>query len=94
MSGTYAHELAARAMVTLAFDLTGWGESSASTEARKRFIVDPTVKTADIQSAAKCMLGRDDVDKTKLSGFGICASSGYVTAAVVDNASLQERLLA
>ena len=90
MAGTYARELAARGMIALAFDFTGWGESISGVEANSRYVEDPKVKTADIVSAANYMLGREDVDNTNLSGLGVCASSGYMAAAVADNKELQK----
>lgn len=90
MAGTYARELAARGMIALVFDFTGWGESSDSVDVKKRYVEDPAVKTADIVAAAQYMLGRRDVDKSKLSGLGVCASSVYMAAVVADHKEFQK----
>ena len=82
MPGTYARELAARGYAALAFDFTGWGES----EGTPRFVEDPTVKTADIKAATDYLAGRDDI--ADIAGLGACASSGYMAAAVADDARL------
>lgn len=87
MPGTYARELAARGYAALAFDFTGWGES----EGTPRYIEDPAVKTADIKAATDYMAGRDDI--ADISGLGICASSGYMAAAVADDARLSKLAL-
>lgn len=89
MSGTYARELAARGIVALAFDFTGWGESGGS----RRYVEDPAVKTADINAAADYMAGREDVDASRLAGLGICASSGYMADAVARNSRLSRLAL-
>ncbi|MEM7480382.1 MAG: alpha/beta hydrolase [Acidobacteriota bacterium] len=81
MVGTYARELGARGLVALAFDFTGWGESGGE----PRYVEDPTVKTADIHAAADYMAGRDDVEAGRLSGLGVCASSGYMADAVAND---------
>ena len=89
MPGTYARELAARGFAALVFDFTGWGESSGD----RRYVEDPAVKTADIHAAATFMTGRDDVDNARLSGLGVCASSGYMAEAVAENDNLQKLAL-
>ncbi|WP_170328493.1 alpha/beta hydrolase [Ruegeria arenilitoris] len=89
MPGTYARELAARGFAALAFDFTGWGESSGD----RRYVEDPAVKTADIHAAAAFLASRDDVDSSRLSGLGVCASSGYMAEAVADNDNLQKLAL-
>ncbi|UTW46743.1 alpha/beta hydrolase [bacterium SCSIO 12696] len=89
MPGTYARELAERGLVALAFDFTGWGESGGD----RRYVEDPTVKTADILAATRYMASRSDVDATQLSGLGICASSGYMAAAVADSSQLSKLAL-
>lgn len=85
MAGTYARELAARGFAALAFDFTGWGES----EGAPRFVEDPAVKTADILAAASFLASLNEVDRASISGLGVCASSGYMAAAVADSDNLQ-----
>lgn len=89
MAGTYARELASRGYAALAFDFTGWGESEGS----PRYVEDPAVKTADIHAAASYLALLDDLDAGAISGLGICASSGYMAAAVADNGQLQKLAL-
>lgn len=86
MAGTYARELAARGHVALAFDFTGWGESDGA----PRYVENPEVKTADIRAAANFLASLDAVDSARISGLGICASSGYMAAAVADSDNLQK----
>lgn len=87
MPGTYARELAARGFAALAFDFTGWGES----EGAPRYVEDPAVKTADITAATDYLESRDDI--ADISGLGVCASSGYMAAAVADDARLTKLAL-
>lgn len=89
MPGTYARELASRGYAALAFDFTGWGESEGS----PRFVEDPTVKTADIHAATEFLASLEEIDANAISGLGICASSGYMAAAVADNDQLQKLAL-
>ncbi|MDA5556196.1 alpha/beta hydrolase [Shimia sp. MMG029] len=86
MAGTYARELAARGIAALAFDFTGWGESTGA----PRYVEDPAVKTADIRAAAQFLANLPEIDATQVSGLGVCASSGYMAAAVADDAALQK----
>ena len=81
MAGTYARELAVRGYAALAFDFTGWGQS----EGTPRYVEDPATKTADIHAAAAFMAPLEEVDPARISGLGICASSGYMAAAVADD---------
>lgn len=81
MPGTYAREMAARGFAALAFDFTGWGASEGS----PRYVEDPSVKTADIRAAAHFLAGLDLVDEHRISGLGICASSGYMTDAAAES---------
>lgn len=85
MAGTYARELAVRGHAALAFDFTGWGQSAGT----PRYVEDPATKTADIHAAAAFMATLDEVDPARISGLGICASSGYMAAAVADDAHFQ-----
>lgn len=81
MAGTYARELAARGIAGLAFDFTGWGES----EGTPRFVEDPAVKTTDIEAAAEFLSTLNEIDSNRISGLGICASSGYMATAAADS---------
>lgn len=89
MAGTYAQQLAGRGFVALAFDFTGWGES----EGAVRFKEDPQTKTADILAAADFLSCLDSVDPERVSGVGVCASSGYMASAVADHAVLGKLVL-
>ena len=89
MAGTYARELAARGFAALAFDFTGWGESNGDI----RYKEDPAAKTADIMAAAVFMNGLEEVDANRIYGVGICASSGYMAAAVADSPHLSKLAL-
>jgi len=84
MAGTYARELAARGFAALAFDFAGWGESSGD----RRFVEDPVAKTADIRAAAAFLNVHPLVSSATLAGLGVCASSGYMAAAVADDPRL------
>lgn len=86
MPGTYARELAARGFAALAFDFTGWGESGGA----PRYVEDPAVKTADIRAAAAFLAALPEVDAAHVSGLGVCASSGYMAAAVADDETLEK----
>lgn len=89
MPGTYARELASRGFAALVFDFAGWGES----EGEPRFVEDPVSKTADIHAAVRFLQNRADVDASKITGLGVCASSGYMAAAVANNQGLQKLAL-
>ncbi|PSL19386.1 alpha/beta hydrolase [Shimia abyssi] len=86
MAGTYARELAAHGFAALAFDFTGWGESGGA----PRYVEDPVVKTSDIHAAADFLNSLDEVDSARISGLGVCASSGYMADAVADNDKMQK----
>lgn len=81
MSGLYAREMAERGFVALAFDFRGWGESDGAI----RFKEDPAVKTADIVAAAEFMATLPEIDASRISGLGICASAGYMAQAATGN---------
>jgi hypothetical protein len=89
MAGTYARELAARGFAALAFDFTGWGASGGDI----RYKEDPATKTNDIMAAAAFMSGLKEVDTNRIYGIGICASSGYMAAAVADSPHLSKLAL-
>lgn len=63
-----------------------WGESGGE----PRYVEDPALKVADIHAAAGFLASLDEVDTDRISGLGVCASSGYMAEAVADNAHLQK----
>ena len=77
MPKTYAIELANRGYAALTFDFRGWGES----EGDNRYLEDPETKTQDIVQAVDFLASRTEVDSAKITGLGICASSGYMADA-------------
>jgi fermentation-respiration switch protein FrsA (DUF1100 family) len=82
MSGLYAREMAERGFVALAFDFRGWGQSGGNI----RFKEDPTAKTEDISAVADYLASLPEIDASRITGLGICASAGYMAAAATGNA--------
>lgn len=89
MSTVYARALAERGYAVMVFDFRGWGDS----EGEPRYMEDPVAKTADIRAAADFMGTLDDVDAGRLSGVGICASSGYMADAVATHDRLKKLVM-
>ncbi len=89
MAGTYARELAARGFAALVFDFSGWGRSGGT----PRFREDPAAKTADIHAALAFLANRPQVDPQRISGLGICASSGYMAAVAAGNPKMTKLAL-
>jgi fermentation-respiration switch protein FrsA (DUF1100 family) len=77
MAGRYAQELAERGIVALAFDFRSWGESGG----QPRAMESPAIKTADIRAAADFLATRPEVDRTRIHGLALCASSAYMAEA-------------
>ena len=50
-----------------------------------RFVEDPAVKTTDIEAAAEFLSTLNEIDSSRISGLGICASSGYMATAAADS---------
>ncbi|MEO0853657.1 MAG: alpha/beta hydrolase, partial [Cyanobacteria bacterium J06648_11] len=80
MPATYAEQLADRGYAALTFDFRNWGESGGD----RRQLENPSLKTEDIQNAARFLATLPEVDDTRIGGVGICASAGYMAAAVAD----------
>lgn len=89
MAGTYARELAARGFAALVFDFAGWGQSTGA----PRYREDPRAKTADIHAAVAFLADRPEVDPQRISGLGVCASSGYMAAVAADNQAVSKLAL-
>jgi hypothetical protein len=78
MPGRYARELARRGFAALAFDFRHWGESGGALRQREV----PADKIADIRAAAAYLATRPEIDATRIGALGVCASAGYMAAAV------------
>ena len=85
MPKVYAVELAKRGHVVLTFDFRGWGES----EGANKYLEDPETKTQDIVKAVHYLAKRPEVKGKKVTGLGICASSGYMAEAYTRTDKLQ-----
>ncbi|MEN0067542.1 MAG: nuclear transport factor 2 family protein [Myxococcota bacterium] len=83
MPDVYASRLAARGLVTLTFDFTGFGASDG-----RRQHEEPQRKIADIRAAVAFLATQPGVDPNAIGGLGICASAGYMAHAAVDNDQL------
>ncbi|MCJ8275390.1 MAG: alpha/beta hydrolase [Bdellovibrionales bacterium] len=77
MPKTYAIEMAKKGFAALTFDFRGWGESSG----KNRFLESPERKTQDIVEAVSFLSSRPEINKNKIAGLGVCASSGYMADA-------------
>jgi fermentation-respiration switch protein FrsA (DUF1100 family) len=78
MAGHYARAMAERGTVALAFDFRTRGESGG----RQRSMEAPRMKIEDIKAAAAFLDSRAETADGQIAGLGICASAGYMAAAV------------
>lgn len=77
----YASNMADRGFITLAIDLSFWGES----EGQPRNAVLPDVYAEDFSAAADFLGTRPFVDRNNIGVIGICGSGGFaISAAKVD----------
>jgi len=76
-SSLYAQKLAEQGFVTLAIDLSFWGES----EGRPRNAVLPDMYAEDFSAAADYLGTRPFVDRQRIGVLGICGSGSFVIAA-------------
>lgn len=89
MPRRYAIEMADRGYVALTFDFRNWGQS----EGAQRYFENPAMKIEDIQAAATFLATRDEVNVMQIGGLGICASAGYMAAAVARSEELRSLAL-
>jgi hypothetical protein len=76
-SSLYAQKLAEQGFVTLAIDLSFWGES----EGNPRNAVLPDVYAEDFSAAVDFLGTRSFVDRSRIGALGICGSGSFVISA-------------
>jgi fermentation-respiration switch protein FrsA (DUF1100 family) len=76
-SNLYATKLAEQGFVTLAIDLSFWGES----EGQPRNAVAPDIYTEDFSAAVDFLRSQSFVDKDRVGALGICGSGSFVVSA-------------
>lgn len=73
----YAQKMAEQGFVTLAIDLSFWGES----EGQPRNAVSPDIYAEDFSAAVDYLGTRDFVDRNRTGVLGICGSGSFVISA-------------
>lgn len=77
----YAQKLAEQGFVTLAIDLSFWGES----EGRPRNLVSPDIYAEDFSAAVDYLGAQGFVDRNRIGVLGICGSGSFaISAAKID----------
>jgi len=76
-SNLYAQKLAEQGFVTLAIDLSFWGES----EGKTRNLVAPEIYAEDFSAAVDFLGTRPFVARERIGGLGICGSGSFVISA-------------
>ena len=80
-SNLYATKLAEQGFVTLAIDLSFWGESAG----QPRNAVAPDIYTEDFSAAVDFLRSQSFVDKDRVGALGICGSGSFaISAAKID----------
>lgn len=73
----YAQKLAEQGFVTLAIDLSFWGES----EGKPRHLISPEIYTDDFSAAVDYLSTQPFVDPENIGVLGICGSGSFVISA-------------
>lgn len=73
----YASQLADRGFVTLAIDLSFWGES----EGQPRNAVSPDIYAEDFSAAVDYLGTRPFVDRENIGAVGVCGSGSFIISA-------------
>jgi dienelactone hydrolase len=81
MAGLYARRLADRGFVTLAFDFSGYGQSSGE----PRDTESPSRKATDLRHAVTFLAGLDGVDPRRIGSLGICAGAAFTATHAADD---------
>jgi fermentation-respiration switch protein FrsA (DUF1100 family) len=76
-SNLYAQKLAEQGFVTLALDLSYWGES----DGRPRNAVSPEIYAEDLSAAVDYLGTQPFVDRNRMGVLGICGSGSFVISA-------------
>lgn len=76
-SNLYAQKLAEQGFVTLAIDLSFWGES----EGTPGHMVAPEIYADDISAAVDFLATQSIVDGSRIGALGICGSGSFVISA-------------
>jgi fermentation-respiration switch protein FrsA (DUF1100 family) len=76
-SNLYAQKLAEQGFVTLAIDLSFWGESEGQT----RNLVAPEIYAEDFSAGIDFLGTRAFVDRSRIGALGICGSGSFVISA-------------
>lgn len=76
-SNLYAQKLAEQGFVTLAIDLSYWGES----EGKPRHLIAPEIYTDDFSAAVDYLSTQTFVDPENIGVLGICGSGSFVISA-------------
>jgi fermentation-respiration switch protein FrsA (DUF1100 family) len=80
-SNLYAQKLAEQGFVTLAIDLSFWGES----DGRPRNLVSPDIYAEDFSAAVDYLGAQGFVDRKRIGVLGICGSGSFaISAAKID----------
>lgn len=80
-SNLYAQKLAEQGFVTLAIDLSFWGES----EGRPRNLVSPDIYAEDFSAAVDYLSAQGFIDRDRIGVLGICGSGSFaISAAKID----------
>ncbi len=80
-SNLYAQKLAEQGFMTLAIDLSFWGES----EGEARNSVAPDIYSEDFSAAVDYLGTRDFIDRERIGVLGICGSGSFaISAAKID----------
>lgn len=81
-SNLYAQKLAEQGFVTLAIDLSFWGES----EGQPRNAVAPDIYAEDFSAAVDYLGTRPFIDRERIGVLGICGSGSFaISAAKIDS---------
>jgi fermentation-respiration switch protein FrsA (DUF1100 family) len=87
MPREYAREMVERGFAAVTFDFRGWGKSGDQANG-VRFKEDPQAKISDLKAAIGAVASLPEIDASRLSGLGICASAGYMLDATRGDARI------